>query len=253
MSFAITCPGFYRQRNGGKAELFAERHGGRWYGLTGTGFMEWWDRTGIQRGSAGDFAGDIVSEWHEPPTPPDGFQLMPADYVGEKGLDQIWLTGNDSYWSTIEGDVSAERMDYLWPSHAPHYIASPIPKPFRISDHGCGVYECRDGSRAKVTQIDKSSYPWRGSTDRVSTASWTDCGAFTIGVPQHFDLVRYIGPLPSPQPERPPLGIKPRRINDEQRRDELLAAIRRFRDGKRKVPRDWYEELCDLLEREAQP
>jgi hypothetical protein len=252
MSFAITKTGPHRNKSGGQVHV--QCIDGKYSFGTSTMLPRVWktcDGTTIY----GPQADNITGPWHEPPTPPDGFQLMPADYVSKAG--DIARTGHCSDWFPLTAWLGRYSDQLSAHVGSGIYIASPIPKPFRISDHGCGVYERRDGQEATVRRqccggLEKSDLRWSSRTG--AGFEWYDTGhVLECGIERDNDLVRYIGPLPEPQPERPPLGIKPRRINDEQRREELLAAIRRFRDGKRKVPRDWYEELCDLLEREVRP
>jgi hypothetical protein len=47
--------------------------------------------------------------------------------------------------------------------------------------------------------------------------------------------------------EKPPLGIAPRYIIDEQRAREIIFGILRFIDARRPVPREWLEELFDRV------
>lgn len=46
----------------------------------------------------------------------------------------------------------------------------------------------------------------------------------------------------------PPLGVMPHRIWRDQRTTELMAAISRYIDAGKPVPREWVGELCALLE-----
>jgi hypothetical protein len=45
---------------------------------------------------------------------------------------------------------------------------------------------------------------------------------------------------------RPPLGLKPRFIHDEQRHCDVVLAIQRYRDAGLDVPVEWYEEMHEL-------
>jgi len=47
----------------------------------------------------------------------------------------------------------------------------------------------------------------------------------------------------------PPLGIMPRFILEEKRLKELKETIIRYLEACLKVPKEWYEEYEDLLER----
>ena len=55
--------------------------------------------------------------------------------------------------------------------------------------------------------------------------------------------------------KKPPLGVMPRRIHDEKRRQELAGAIIRYMmDGEMVVPTEWVEEYNELTRRmEATP
>ena len=46
---------------------------------------------------------------------------------------------------------------------------------------------------------------------------------------------------------KPPLGITPRYIIDEQRAREIICGVLRFIDAGRPVPRKWLEELFDRV------
>lgn len=48
---------------------------------------------------------------------------------------------------------------------------------------------------------------------------------------------------------RPPLGLIPRFIRDEQRRDEVLAAMTRYAEANKTIPGEWAEELKEIVER----
>jgi hypothetical protein len=45
---------------------------------------------------------------------------------------------------------------------------------------------------------------------------------------------------------KPPLGIKPERLWLESRRDDIYAAITRYRDAGYAVPVHWLNELCAI-------
>ena len=47
--------------------------------------------------------------------------------------------------------------------------------------------------------------------------------------------------------EKPPLGIAPRYVIDEQRAREIIAAVLRYLDAVKPVPREWLEELFDRV------
>ena len=47
--------------------------------------------------------------------------------------------------------------------------------------------------------------------------------------------------------DKPPIGIKPRRIHDFQRLTELFAAVLRYMEAEKKVPGEWVDEIRDLI------
>jgi len=47
-------------------------------------------------------------------------------------------------------------------------------------------------------------------------------------------------------PKKPPIGIKPRYIHNEERRIEIESAIQRYYNADLLVPKEWYEELNEL-------
>jgi len=53
--------------------------------------------------------------------------------------------------------------------------------------------------------------------------------------------------------KKPPLGLTPRFIRDEQRLNEILAAIERYAAEKTPIPLEWveeYNEICIRLQEE---
>ena len=46
--------------------------------------------------------------------------------------------------------------------------------------------------------------------------------------------------------ERPPLGLKPKRIHDEHRQKEIIEALARFAVAKKIPPNEWFDELKSL-------
>ena len=47
--------------------------------------------------------------------------------------------------------------------------------------------------------------------------------------------------------EKPPLGLKPRRVHDYQRVKDIVAAMNRYIEVDKVIPTEWAEELWDLL------
>ena len=46
---------------------------------------------------------------------------------------------------------------------------------------------------------------------------------------------------------RPPIGVKPRRINDMERISELFGAVERYMEASTKFPNEWLDEIYDIL------
>ncbi len=49
--------------------------------------------------------------------------------------------------------------------------------------------------------------------------------------------------------EKPPLGLRPRFVVDEERFFEIMAACARFRKAKRPIPKYWLEEAQEIANR----
>lgn len=54
---------------------------------------------------------------------------------------------------------------------------------------------------------------------------------------------------PMPKPKKPPLGITPRYIHDEARRQELGEAITRYIEAGLAISTDWVNEYNELIQR----
>ncbi|ASB90845.1 MULTISPECIES: hypothetical protein [Bacillus] len=46
---------------------------------------------------------------------------------------------------------------------------------------------------------------------------------------------------------KPPIGVKPRFIHDEQRAEELSGAIMRYIQANKSIPTEWLEEYNELV------
>ncbi len=44
--------------------------------------------------------------------------------------------------------------------------------------------------------------------------------------------------------EKPPLGLKPKWIHDQQRQDEIMAAINRYLEAGKTPPKEWAAEFA---------
>lgn len=147
---------------------------------------------------------DIKGLWiPDPPAPPEGFAVMPRDYVAKAG-DRVFA-GTTNRWVDVTGwaGCSVVQLEGELAARIPTYIASPIPKPFRISDKGCGVYARRDGVEKKV--VSTARREWRGEfyvwADDVGWTYRDDGVVCHQTTPSPLDLVRYISPLPEPEPQ----------------------------------------------------
>jgi len=49
--------------------------------------------------------------------------------------------------------------------------------------------------------------------------------------------------------EKPPLGLRPQRIAEESRLDEITSAIQQYIHDGVKLPKEWLEEYIDILVR----
>lgn len=98
---------------------------------------------------------DITGPWiPEPPTPPEGFELKPKDYVAKEGDRCVW--GRATSWHDVSGwkGFCAQELEDEFSARIPVYIASPIPKPakpdpgegWRLLEEGETV-ECDDENR----------------------------------------------------------------------------------------------------------
>jgi len=136
----------------------------------------------------------------DPPTPPEGFQL--ADRETHKYRREDKIIGNRGGWLCFDAPehvgLTAVEFDAKYPREEPFYIASPIPKPFSISEHGPGVYETRDGRRATVNSRLAGTRDWWNGTVHGSGRTWKEDGWYPTSGPCTEDLVRYIGPLEEP-------------------------------------------------------
>lgn len=48
---------------------------------------------------------------------------------------------------------------------------------------------------------------------------------------------------------KPPLGLKPRNIFEEERIHEIFQAMMRYRQSHQEIPEEWIEEFNDLMRR----
>lgn len=48
-------------------------------------------------------------------------------------------------------------------------------------------------------------------------------------------------------PVKPPLGLRPKWLSDEQRLEEILAASERYIEANKELPQEWMIELIELV------
>ena len=47
--------------------------------------------------------------------------------------------------------------------------------------------------------------------------------------------------------EKPPIGIRSKKIIVEERIKEIVSAMRRYQTSRKKIPSEWFEELEQLI------
>lgn len=47
--------------------------------------------------------------------------------------------------------------------------------------------------------------------------------------------------------KKPPLGLKPKWVHDEERKLEILDAIERYSEAEKSIPKEWVIELRELI------
>ena len=57
--------------------------------------------------------------------------------------------------------------------------------------------------------------------------------------------------VPEISETRPPQGLKPRMVHEEERMNEIIAAMRRYAEAKKDIPQEWICELLDLTKGKA--
>jgi hypothetical protein len=45
----------------------------------------------------------------------------------------------------------------------------------------------------------------------------------------------------------PPIGLTPKFIRDQERAEEILAAMARFVQAGKKIPKAWFDELAQIV------
>lgn len=142
---------------------------------------------------------------------PEGWRLKPRNVkpvLGDKGHLA------DGGWFDVLGDYvefTAEQLDAKYKHCAPYFFIEPIPpaipatpeplgrveKPFSISTNGPGVYLARGGREIPI--IGRLQDLWMGELN-CDTPTWADDGSW-VSCSHDYDLVRYLRPLPQPEPQ----------------------------------------------------
>lgn len=204
MSFEITAPGYFKQRNGGKSEVLAERDG-QWYGrLTNDGDGQWISSRWLPSGA-----------WHYPhpgdQPPAHGFDLIsvwqdpPAFSVGDTVLVNMpGGTWHQHYGtvSTIGDSVSVDfhngfgtgfRHDQLTRVTLP----APLPEGFRLKARNVKPVRRLDIS------FSRNFGEWRTVVDWFHDAETSD-RLYPAAAPYFF--AEPILQPEKPEPERPDPG-----------------------------------------------
>lgn len=225
MSFQITKPGLYRQRNGGKAEVFGKGSDGRWYGAEHSPMpcCSVWMDSGAFACDGAEGATDIVGEWIDAPDPGEGWRPLKDEEVVEEGDEftrngRVWLSPTE----TVGMAVRDARQRFIAPERV--FYKRRIPQPFRVSEHGLGIYATRDGREATVDSKDGLG-EWSGMLDRgpwfgIDRVTWKDDGHWHNDRELPNDLVRYIGPLPKTEPET---WVRTNELQWRYKRQESIA------------------------------
>lgn len=82
----------------------------------------------------------------------------------------------------------------------------------------------------------------QGDNDEMSY----DLRAKIIEVEPWITIEEVITRIKLQNTKKPPFGITPRFIWIEQRVDEIIKAIDRYRESKQEIPKEWYFELAEL-------
>lgn len=80
---------------------------------------------------------------------------------------------------------------------------------------------------------------------RVCADDWYHKGRITL------NDARYLSGLPEvEQTTKPPFGVMPRDIWDRKRQKELTAAMQRYLEAGKSIPREWIDEYNELSDKE---
>jgi hypothetical protein len=154
--FQITVPGFYRQRNGGKAEVFAER-GGRWYGMTCGEYAppQTWKADGSHTGGFDYQSLCLIAVWRDEPKFKAGDRVRVSDRAG-CGSGDRWQCGRVLETRADEFPIRVELEDGSidwWKENA--LEEAPWTPTNRLRWHGCEM----NVTGAVLVRIQDSSRP----------------------------------------------------------------------------------------------
>jgi hypothetical protein len=193
MTDVIQAVGPHKDKNGERCEV---KHidQGIAFGFDSDGDPSWWKcDTGNWQGAGDAYRLHIVGPWIEPPTVDvgEGWRLLEDGEVIEDGDEYLSV----STWRRREEHVGDKQRALMLPTRRR------VPQPFRISDHGPGVYLTRDGREAHISdRRDKSGCEewWGWAGEKHNTTTWADSGLWAA-TESVSDLVRYLRPLPKPE------------------------------------------------------
>lgn len=63
------------------------------------------------------------------------------------------------------------------------------------------------------------------------------------------EVINYLHNKSKKSPNKPPLGLEPRRIHDYHRVKDIVSAMNRYVEVDKVIPTEWAEELLDILYR----
>lgn len=200
----ITKPGFYREHGGGQCQIIAVDSYGSAVGFSSENELNVYgcDDGGLGCDPHSNFPYDIDGPWVAELDPGDGWRTLNDSDVVE-ATDERYFS--NLIWETVDKGTVGKSYDSNrhWPMRR-----RIEPAPFRISDHGCGVYLTRDGQEEDV-RVDRPGTYYRWSSGiSPGSLSWKDDGRFyRDDLVSQLDLVRYLRPLdPPPSVEWKPTG-----------------------------------------------
>jgi hypothetical protein len=196
MNDVIQAVGPHKDKHGERCEV---KHidQGIAFGFDSDGDPAWWKcDTGNWQGAGDNYSLHITGPWIEPPTVDvgEGWRLLEEGEMPQEGDECRWRENTNDPWQSA---LNWKRGN---PQSAHCIYRRRVPKPFRISEHGPGVYLCRDGREYEVIPLPHGTeFTW---WTRKHAESWRDDGTWSLAHGEKCpdkDLVRYLRPLPQPE------------------------------------------------------